>query len=95
MREFVVAPGDDPTPVLEPSEHAFDAVAAFVFLPVVFDRSLARSSSWNAGLYGAFLFQGIPEPARVINPGLPASIVHHKGCPAGQRHLFRRSGSLF
>lgn len=79
MRGSVVAAGYDPPPVLKPSEHDFDAVAALVFLPVVFDRSLARSSSWNAGFYAAFLFQGIPE------------IVHQKG----QRHLFRRSGSLF
>lgn len=68
MRGSVVAAGYDPPPVLKPSEHDFDAVAAFVFLPVVFDRSLARSSSWNAGFYAAFLFQGIPKPAGVITP---------------------------
>lgn len=32
-------------------------VLSSVFLPVVFDRSLVGSSSWNAGLY-FFLFQG-------------------------------------
>ncbi len=93
MRGSVVAAGYDPPPVLKPSEHDFDAVAAFVFLPVVFDRSLVRSSSWNAGLYAAFLFQGIPKPAGVITPVSQHPLCIRKAAQQGSGT--RRPGSLF
>jgi len=57
----------DTPPVLEPSKPDLDAVAAFVFPPVVFERF----SFWNAE-FDTLLFQDVSESV-----GLTRNFVHY------------------
>jgi hypothetical protein len=59
--------GSEASPVLQPAEHDFDAVAAFIAALVVFDGVAARRPSWYAGLY-PFVLQRTSEPVSVIAP---------------------------
>lgn len=61
----------DTPPVLEPSKPDLDAVAAFVFPPVVFERFSARFSFWNAE-FDTLLFQDVSESV-----GLTRNYVHY------------------
>jgi len=61
----------DTPPVLEPSKPDLDAVAAFVFPPVGFERFSARFSFWNAE-FDTLLFQDVSESV-----GLTRNYVHY------------------
>ena len=60
-----VVSGRDPSPVLEPAEHALDAIALFVSLLIVFDWFISAGPAGNAG-FDAETCQGFTEPIAVI-----------------------------
>lgn len=82
MGASVVAGGDAP-PVFELAEHVLDLVALPVQVLVVWDRSLAVGSRWDAGRDAA-CGQRMPEPVSVISSVREHGLcgrqgLHHQG----------------
>jgi hypothetical protein len=70
MRTAVVS-GCDPSPILEPAEHAFDQIALLVEFCVVGDRHLTVLAPRNARC-DVEIGQGLAEPVTIISYSLSA-----------------------